>query len=132
MLIDCLVMDKEKIRYIIAIIAGFLVMILFAMITVNIMELIPFFGPVVGGFVAGLIAGKGYMNGGKAAVVAGLMGAVGVGLDMMADTSFFKVAIPQSPQIAGLLFLIVALFYFPVLSLIGGVLGGALEEKIRH
>ncbi len=124
-------MDKEKIRFIVAIIAGFIVMILFAMVTVNIMELIPFFGPVIGGFVAGLIAGKDFLNGGKAAVVAGLMGAVGVGLDMMADTSFFKVAIPQSPQIAGLLFLFVALFYFPILSFIGGAVGGALEGKIR-
>lgn len=122
-------MDKEKIRFIVAIIAGLIVMILFAIVTVNIMQLIPFFGPVIGGFVAGLIAGWGFLNGGKAAVVAGFMGPIGVGLDMMADTAFFKVAVPQSPQIAGLLFLVLARFNFPILSLFGGVLGGALEPK---
>jgi hypothetical protein len=103
-------------------------MILFALVTVNIMQLIPLAGPFVGGLVAGLIAGKDFLNGAKAAFIAGFLGAVGVAMDLMADIAFFKVAVPQSPQIDGVLFLVVALFYFPILAFLGGALGGA----IRH
>jgi hypothetical protein len=123
-------MDKEKLRFSAAIIAGFMVMVLFAMITVNIMQLIPLVGPFVGGLVAGLIAGKDFLNGAKAGIVAGFLGAVGVALDVMAATSYLKSAVPQFPQVAGVLFLVVALFYFPILAFLGGALGGAIGKKV--
>jgi monofunctional biosynthetic peptidoglycan transglycosylase len=63
-------MDKEKLRFSAAIIVGFVVMLLFAMITVNIMQLIPIVGPFVGGLVAGLIAVKDFLNAAKAVLIA--------------------------------------------------------------
>ncbi len=125
---DYLVMEKEKIQFAAAVVTGFIIMILFAVFTVNIMQLIPLFGPFVGGLVAGFIAGKGILNGGRAALMAGLLGAVAVAVDLMADTSYLKMAIPASPQIVGLVFLLVALLYFPILAFIGGVFGAT----IRH
>jgi hypothetical protein len=121
-------MEKEKIQFGAAVIIGFIVMLLFGILTVNIMQFIPIFGPFIGGLVAGLIAGKDFLNGGKAGLVAGLFGAVGVAIDIMANTSYFKIAIPQFPQFAGFIFLIIAIFYFPILAFIGGAIGG----RLRH
>ena len=88
-------MEQEKIQFTVAIIIGFVVMILFGIITVNIMQLIPIFGPFVGGIVAGIIAGKNFLNGAKAALIAGLLGAVAVSVDFIANTSYVTMAVPQ-------------------------------------
>ena len=118
-------MEQEKIQFTVAIIIGFVVMILFGIITVNIMQLIPIFGPFVGGIVAGIIAGKNFLNGAKAALIAGLLGAVAVSVDFIANTSYVTMAVPQYFQIFGVFFLVISLFYFSILAFLGGALGGA-------
>jgi hypothetical protein len=126
--IDDLAMEKETIRFAAAVVAGFIVMILIGFIFANIMQTIPLTGPFIGGIVAGLVAGKDYLNGGKAAVFAGLLGAVGVAFDVMANTAYFRMDVPQFPQVAGIFFLILAIIYFPFLAFLGGTVGGALRH----
>ena len=124
-------MERENIRFITAIIIGFLVMLIFGIFTVNILQFVPLIGPFIGGIVAGLIAGKNCLDAGKAAMIAGLLGAGGVGLDLVANTSYLRMAVPQLPQFAGFLFFIVAIFYFPILAFIGGVLGGMIGQRAK-
>jgi len=117
-------MEKEKIQFGEGVIAGLIIMILFAVVTVNIYNLVPLFGPFIGGIVAGLIARKDFLNGAKAGMLAGFIGAVIVALDFMAHTGIFQAAAPVSAQAVGVLYFILALFYFPVLGFIGGAAGG--------
>jgi hypothetical protein len=121
-------MEKETIRFAGAVVAGFIVIILIGLIFAKITQTLPLIGPFIGGIVAGLVAGKDYLNAGKAAVYAGLLGAVGVAFDMMANTAYFRMDIPQFTQIAGILFLFVAIIYFPLLAFLGGIVGGALRH----
>ncbi|MDD1705335.1 MAG: DUF5518 domain-containing protein [Methanoregula sp.] len=120
-------MDKNDIRFGTAIVGGVVVMLLLSLVTINILRLIPFISPVIGGVAAGLIIGKGHINGAKAGVVAGLIGAVVVGIDFELSTSLLSKAVPAFPPFTGVLFLVLALFYFPILSFIGGAIGGALR-----
>ena len=121
-------MEKDKIQFGEGVIAGLIVMILFAVVTVNIYNLVPLFGPVIGGIVAGAIAGKDFLNGAKAGMLAGFIGAVVVALDFMAHTGYLSAAAPVSAQAVGVLVFILALFYFPILSFIGGAAGGYFRK----
>jgi len=123
-------MMKDNTRFVAAIVVGFVLMLLFGALSIRI-QFIPLAGPFVGGLVAGLIAGKDYMNAAKAAIVAGLLGAIGVALDIMANTSYFRAEVPQFPQFAGFLFLLIAILYYPILALIGGVIGAAINPSTR-
>ena len=111
-----------------AVIGGVVVMILIALITVNILKFVPFVSPFIGGLAAGLIYGKGYLDGGKAGIIAGLIGAVVVAIDFVASLGLLQGAVPQIPAFTGILFLVLALFYFPILSFIGGTIGGGIRR----
>lgn len=117
-------MEQEKIRFGTAIITGVIVMVFFGLFTVNIMASVPLAGPFIGGIVAGYLAGKDFLNGAKAGIVAGFIGAVLVAFDVIYNISFIRMSVPRFPGIDGVLFLVLALFYFPVLSFIGGAVGG--------
>jgi len=120
-------MDKDDMRFWTAIVGGVVVMLLLSLVTVNILKLIPFVSPVIGGLAAGLISGKGPINGAKAGIAAGLIGAVVVGIDYELSTGLLSGAVPAIPAFTGVLFLVLALFYYPILSFIGGAVGGALR-----
>ncbi|HXX55211.1 MAG TPA: DUF5518 domain-containing protein [Methanoregula sp.] len=120
-------MEKEKIRFGLAVVAGVVVMFLFALVFVNKFQLVPFTGPFVGGLVSGLVAGKDFLNGGKAGISAGLIGAALVSLDFISNAGFLKAAMPPFPGVAGVLFLVLAICYFPILSFIGGSIGARLR-----
>ncbi len=117
-------MVSDRIRFGTAVISGLVVMILFALVTVNILDLVPLAGPFVGGIVAGAIAGKNVVNGASAGIISGFFGAIIISFDFMENVSMLKVAVPVSPAITGILFLISAIIYFPLLAALGGALGG--------
>ena len=122
-------MEKEKIQFGTAVLLGFVVMILFALLTVNILELIPVVGPFFGGIVAGYYAGKDFLNGAKAGLVSGMLGLTAVSIDFMLNTGYLGAAVPHVLQVAGIMFLIWAMIiYFPVLAFIGGAIGGSLKR----
>jgi hypothetical protein len=120
-------MEKDQIQFAKGVVAGIIVMILFAVVTVNILSLIPLFSPFIGGIVAGAVAGKDFLNGGKAGIVAGFLGAIAVALDVIGKIGFLTAAAPI-PLAAGVLFFILALMYFPILGFIGGAAGGYLRK----
>jgi hypothetical protein len=119
-------MDSESLNPV-AIIAGVVVMILFALVSINIFESVPIIGPFAGGIVAGVIAGKGVINGGKTGLFAGLIGAVLVSLDFMANLGVLRTTLSPLPEVTGVLFLVVALFYFSIIAFLGGAIGGKLR-----
>ncbi len=122
-------MEKEKIRFWTAVLVGFVVMLLFAILTVNVMDLVPVVGPFFGGIVAGYLAGKDLLNGAKAGFAAGVLGLAAVSIDFMANTGYLRAAIPSVLQVAGVLFLVWAMIvYFPILAFTGGALGGAVRR----
>jgi len=114
-----------------AVLAGVVVMVIFAVITVNILALIPLAGPVVGGIVAGYIAGKDFLNGAKAGIIAGFAGGVLVAFDVFARLGILRMSVPQIPGVEGVLFLVLAIFYFPILAFIGGAIGGMAQGGVK-
>lgn len=122
-------MEQASKHFWIAVIAGFMVMIGFALISVNIMKFIPLASPFLGGLVAGLIVGRDYLTGGKAAIFAGILGAFIVSFDFIMNTGYFQGAVPQVAEIGGLLVLLTGIIYYPILAFIGGVMGGVLKAR---
>jgi len=148
-------MEQDRIRFLVAVILGFIVMILFAAITVNIFDLIPLAGPFFGGLAAGYYYGKAdltagsagpffgglaagpddgkdRLTAGSAGFLAGIFGAVAVGLDFLLNLGLARTTGLQIPEIAGIVFLLLALIYFPILAFIGGILGGLLRPNPPH
>ena len=121
-------MDKEIKAFWTAVIAGVIVMLAFAVVTVNIYHLIPILNPFVGGLVTGLIARRGPMYGGRAGVVSGIIGGLIVSLDYLLGTGFLEGTTVALATLTGSLFLIVLIPFFAILSFIGGAVGG----QIRH
>ncbi|HSQ94302.1 MAG TPA: hypothetical protein VLL74_08420 [Methanoregula sp.] len=143
-------MEQNRVRFASAVVLGFIVMVIFAVITVNILDLIPLAGPFFGGlaagyyngkdpllpessgpFFSGLAAGdrKTHLTDGSAGFLSGIFGAVVVGFDFFLNTGLVRAAGLQIPEIGGLVFLLIALIYFPVLAFIGGVIGGLLKRR---
>jgi len=125
-------MEREKRHFRIAVVLGFLVMILFAILNVNTLGLIPVLGPLAGGIVAGVFAGKSYADGAIAGLVSGIFGAIAVLLDFILKTGYLRAAIPQVPEVLGVVFLLLAMIlYFPLLAYIGGAIGGAISHFLK-
>ena len=121
-------MDTETKTFWISVIAGVIVMLAFAVLSVNILDLIPIINPLIGGLVAGLIIGRGALCGSKAGVVAGIAGGVMVFLDYLLGTGFMEsVTIPMA-TLTGSVLILVLIPYFAILGLIGGAIGG----MVRH
>jgi hypothetical protein len=112
-----------------AVILGFFVMILLAVLSVNTFDLIPVLGPLFGGIAAGFFAGKDVSNGAKAGLTAGTFGTFAVLFDFILKTGLLKAAIPLVSGGMGLVFLLAAMvIYFPILAFIGGAIGGAIRR----
>ena len=122
-------MEREKQQFWTAVILGFLVMILVAILNVNTLGLIPVLGPLAGGIIAGFFAGKGYADGAKAGLTSGIFGMIAVLIDFILKTGYLRAAIPQVAQVLGVAFLLLAMIiYFPILAYIGGAIGGAISR----
>jgi len=125
-------MESAKQQLAIAVILGFIVMILFAILNVNTLGLIPVLGPLAGGIVAGFFAGKDYANGAKAGFISGSFGVVAVLIDFSLKTGYLQAAIPHISQVAGIVFILAAMIiYFPILAYIGGAIGGAIRRLFK-
>jgi hypothetical protein len=121
-------MDTDTRAFLISVITGVIVMLLFAVVFVNVFHLIPIINPFVGGLAAGLIAGRGALYGARAGLTAGMAGGVIVSLDYLFGTGFFMgVSIPVA-TLTGVLLIIVSIIYFGILAFIGGAVGG----QVRH
>jgi hypothetical protein len=121
-------MEQDVKNFWTGVIIGFIVMILFALITVNILKFFPIFGPFFGGLVAGLIARKDVMNAGEAGLAAGILGAVFASIDFLLNTGYMKGATLIFAEFTGLLFLFTMIAYFVIIGFIGGAIGGVLRH----
>jgi hypothetical protein len=89
---------------------------------------LPVLGPLVGGFVAGLLAKKGFWNGGKAGFIAGLFGAIVVAVILLIGGTFLLGFLGFLATLGIGVVLILAGLYYAILGLIGGAAGGWLGK----
>jgi hypothetical protein len=97
-------------------------------IMVFIRDALPVLGPVIGGFVAGLIARGGMWEGAKAGFAAGIFGALVI---FVLGTVLGAVAFGIFGFLAGLgigLYFIAMALYFGVLGAVGGAVGGMIGK----
>lgn len=91
--------------------------------------LLPVIGPLVGGFVAGWMSGRGIANGAKAGLLAGILGAIVIAALLLIGGT---VLLGAFGFIAGLgtslVIIVMAFVYQGLLSLIGGVIAGAIRR----
>jgi hypothetical protein len=91
--------------------------------------LLPVIGPLAGGFVAGWVAGGGIGNGAKAGLLAGLFGAIVISVLLLIGGA---VLLGAFGFIAGLgtslIIILAAVIYQGLLSLVGGLIGGAIRR----
>jgi len=120
-------MDTETKTFWISVIAGIVVMLGFAVVTVNVYHLIPIINPFIGGLITGFIARRGALYGGKAGVVAGVAGGSIVFFDYLNGAGFFWSITAPVAALTGSLFLIVLIPYFAILAFMGGVVGGQVR-----
>ena len=102
-------------------VVGFILMVLIG-------GALPVLGPIIGGFVAGLIAKGGMWNGAKAGFTAGIFGALvviifGLMIGTLALGLFgFLLALGIG------VILVATALYFAVLGLVGGAIGGLISK----
>lgn len=121
-------MDSDGKQIWIAVVCGLVVMILWAVFTRFILDFLPVGSPLVGGLAAGFAAGGGYLGGARAGAIAGALGAIVVVIDLVLFTGLLRSAVPVDAAVAGLLFIVVAIIFFPVLGAIGGIFGGLIRS----
>jgi hypothetical protein len=120
-------MKQETRNFVLGVIAGLIVMFLIAILTVNIIGMVPFVSPFIGGLVAGYIARKDILTGGKAGVATGVLGAVVISLDFLIRTGYLHGITDAFQSIGPDVFMLGVIIYFAVLGFIGGAIGGYLR-----
>jgi hypothetical protein len=120
-------MKQETRNFVLGVIAGLIVMFLVAILTVNILGLVPFISPFIGGLVAGYIARKDILIGGKAGVATGVLGAIVISLDFLIRTGYLQGLTRAFQFIGPDLFILGVIMYFAILGYIGGAIGGYLR-----
>ena len=120
-------MMQEREWFWAGVVAGIVVMFAVALVLVNLLDFIPLVGPFIGGLVAGYIAGKGILNGGKAGIAAGAIGAVVIAMDYLLHTGFLKGITAPFQTFNVYLFVIVVGIYFAILGFLGGGIAGYLK-----
>jgi hypothetical protein len=121
-------MATERDKFWMAVIIGFLVMLAFALITVNLLKFIPLLGPFIGGLVAGLIVRRNLIEGGKAGLVAGIIGGVVVSIDYLLGTAILQGILEPFAAFAGVLLVFIVVIYFAILGWIGGAIGAMIRK----
>jgi ABC-type multidrug transport system permease subunit len=122
-------MDQDAKNLWMGVVIGFLVMIVFAVISIDVLNFIPLLGPFVGGLVAGYIVHKDIMNGGKAGLYAAIFAAIVVSLDFTLGLKYLEGATMSFIVGTGFLVLIATVIYFALLGFIGGSIGWMIKER---
>lgn len=123
-------MDTETKTFWIAVTAVVVVMLAFAAVTVNIWHLLPVVNPFIGGLVSGLLARRGSLGGAREGTVAGVAGGVIVFTDFLLGTAFLQNMTAPMATVAGGLWLLAVIPYSAILALLGGVIGGQVNNRI--
>jgi len=102
------------------VIVGFIVMI--------VLGFLPVIGPLLGGFVAGIIARGGWWNGAKAGFVAGIFGAIVLGIILIIGATLFLGVVGFFGGLGVTAALIAIALYSAILGLVGGAIGGLIAK----
>jgi len=122
-------MDQDAKNLWMGVVIGFLLMIVFALISIDVLNFIPLLGPFVGGVAAGYFVHKDIMNGGKAGMYAGIFAAIVVSLDVTYGLKYMQGATMAFVVGTGWLVLIATVIYFALLGFIGGSIGWMVKER---
>jgi ABC-type multidrug transport system permease subunit len=122
-------MDQDAKNLWTGVVIGFIVMIVFAVISIDVLNFIPLLGPFVGGLVAGYIVDKDIMNAGKAGMYAAIFAAIVVSLDFTLGLKYMQGATMAFVVGTGWLVLIATVIYFALLGFIGGAIGWMVKER---
>jgi len=122
-------MDQDTKNLWTGVVIGFIVMIVFAVISIGMLNFIPLLGPFVGGVLAGYIVRKDIMNAGKAGLFAAIFAAIVVSLDFTLGLKYMQGATMSFIVGTGFLVLIATVIYFAVLGFIGGSIGWMVKER---
>lgn len=126
---DCITMDQDAKNLWMGVVIGFIVMIVFAVISIGVLNFIPLLGPFVGGVLAGYIVRKDIMNAGKAGMYAAIFAAIVVSLDFTLGLKYMQGATMAFVVGTGWLVLIATVIYFALLGFIGGSIGWMVKER---
>jgi hypothetical protein len=102
------------------VIVGFIVMI--------VLSFLPVIGALLGGFVAGIIARGGWWNGAKAGFVAGIFGAIVLGIILIVGSTLFLGVVGFFGGLGVTVALIAIALYSAILGLVGGAIGGLIAK----
>jgi ABC-type multidrug transport system permease subunit len=122
-------MDQDAKNLWMGVVVGFILMIVFAAISINVLKFIPLLGPLVGGLVAGYMVKKDIMEGGKAGLYAAIFAAIVVSLDVTYGLKYLQGATMSFVPGTGWLVLIATVIYFAMLGFIGGAVGWMVRER---
>ncbi len=122
-------MDQDAKNLWMGVVIGFLLMIVFALISIDVLNFIPLLGPFVGGVVAGYMVKKDIMSGGNAGLYAGILAAIVVALDVTYGLKYLQGATMSYVPGTGWLILIATVIYFALLGFIGGAIGWMLNQR---
>jgi ABC-type multidrug transport system permease subunit len=122
-------MDQDAKNLWMGVVIGFIIMIVFALISIDVLNFIPLVGPFVGGLVAGYFVQKDIMNGGNAGLYAGILAAIVVSLDFMFGLKYLQGATVSFIFGTGSLVLIATVIYFALFGFIGGAIGWMLKQR---
>jgi hypothetical protein len=106
-------------------------MIVFALISIDVLNFIPLLGPFVGGIAAGYIVRKDIMSSGNAGLYAAILAAIVVSLDVTYGLKFMQDATMAFVVGTGWLVLIATVIYFALLGFIGGAIGWMIHNRSR-
>jgi Family of unknown function (DUF5518) len=120
-------MKQDTRNFLLGVITGLIVMFLVALVTVNLLGLIPLISPLIGGLVAGYITRKDVMNGGRAGITMGVLGAIVISLDFLIRTGYLQGLANAFRFIGADIFIFGVIIYFGILGFIGGAIGGYLR-----
>ena len=85
---------------------------------------LPVLGPLIGGFVAGIMARGGFWNGAKAGAVAGMFGALVVSIALILGGTLLLGGLGFLASLGIGILLLAASLYTAILGFLGGGIGG--------
>ncbi|MDR2855733.1 MAG: DUF5518 domain-containing protein [Methanomicrobiales archaeon] len=111
----------EKMEFWPSALIGFVVML--------ILSVLPFPGPLVGGFISGFLFKEGIVGGVKVGLAAGIFGALVISALFIIFGIAFLGVLGLFVGLVGTIALVVLALYNGIFALIGGAIGGLVAEK---
>jgi hypothetical protein len=112
-------MEKQG-NFWLGVVLGFIVMV--------VLFFLPVINHLIGGFVAGIVAKGGTWNGAKAGFVAGIFGALVIGILVVIGGTIFLGLLGFLGGLGIAALLVILGIYSGILGMIGGVIGGAVAQ----